>query len=363
SYAAELLGVFDEQNTYTSKDLEKGQYLSISKFIPLRNGIVSVELFGGINVNVDLNREKRFLQLFGHNTTEEFETYINDKSNQEEFLAQGLKAYVVEGGHNPRISLMQGYSSKVKEEMMQQIKHPKRAYVAKIVSANRGGYFVDILGVNAFMPGSLAAANKIIDFRSMVGKEVIVMVEDFINADDSFIVSHKKYIEYVLPMKIKALDLETMYEGTVTGTSKYGVFIEFGEMFTGLLHVSKMTEQTKAKYESRSYKPGDKFEFYIDEITKDNRIILSEESPEEKRQKMIAYAETIKDKLLEVKYINTLINGILVSDGDNTGIIPSKEIKKYKLTTKNLIKGDILTVMFSCIEDNKILFKLPNKKD
>ena len=93
---------------------------------------------------------------------------------------------------------------------MEQIGHPNKAYTCTIKEANKGGFFVDILGVDAFMPGSLAAPNKIVDFQSYVGKEVIVMVEDFLKEMNSFIVSHKKYIDYMLPKKLDEIDFNKL---------------------------------------------------------------------------------------------------------------------------------------------------------
>ena len=169
---------------------------------------------------------------------------------------------------------------------MKEISSPSKAYVCKIIEANRGGFFVEVQGVDAFMPGSLAAANKISDFQSYVGKKIIVMIEDYLQDMKSFIVSHKKYIEYILPKKISELSLSDKYTGTVTGASKYGIFIEFNEIFTGLLHKSKMKPDTYSRFKDRKYNSGDSIEFYIGEITKDNRIILTEESLEEKRKKI-----------------------------------------------------------------------------
>ena len=105
------------------------------------------------------------------------------------------------------------YIANIKREFMQEIKDPKKAYVAKIKEANKGGYFVEVQGVEAFMPGSLAAPNKLVDFRSLVGKEVVVMVEDFLPEMNSFIVSHKKYIAHVLPQRIRRIRYRTKIYG------------------------------------------------------------------------------------------------------------------------------------------------------
>jgi ribosomal protein S1 len=79
-------------------------------------------------------------------------------------------------------------------DMLSQISNPKEAYIAKIYSRNEGGFFCKINGIECYMPGSLAAANKINNFDEMLGNEVIVMIEDFVKQTNIFIVSHKKYI-------------------------------------------------------------------------------------------------------------------------------------------------------------------------
>ena len=69
----------------------------------------------------------------------------------------------------------------------------------------------------------------------------------------------------------------------------------------GLLHVSKMKEFTAKEFKSRRFKAGDQIGFYINEITKDNRIILTEESPVEKREKIELFVKENKDKTLTGK--------------------------------------------------------------
>ena len=276
-YAQEMFDLYNNPNNkFVRKDLEKGDVVPIVEIPSLDiSGKMMIEILGGLSIEVDLAREKRFVQLFGFNTVEEFYDALNTKEKRELFIEQGLYAYVIESEPTIKISLWQGYLKKQREEFMEEISSPSKAYVCKVISANRGGFFVEVQGVDAFMPGSLAAPNKISDFQSYVGKEIIVMVEDYLKDMNSFIVSHKKYIEHILPKRISELDLTAKFEGTVTGASKYGVFLEFGDIFTGLLHKSKMTKETYHKFKAREFHPGDPMEFYIGEITKDNIIILT----------------------------------------------------------------------------------------
>ena len=214
--------------------------------------------------------------------------------------------------------------------------------------------------MRAFMPGSLAAPNKIVDFQSYIGREVIVMVEDFLREIDSFIVSHKKYLAHVLPTRIRELDLSKKYAGTVTGCSKYGTFVEFEEIFTGLLHMSKMDAETRSQFDVRSIKPGDAIEFYISEITKDNRIILTKENPEDKLNKIQGFIVESKDRVLESTIVATLGFGIIVSFGnDITGLVPVREFKRNRITISKLTVGDKIRVLFDEYRDERLIFRLP----
>jgi ribosomal protein S1 len=358
-YAQELFDLYNNStNKFVRKDLERGDIVSIIE-IPFLDvsGKMMLEILGGLTIEVDLGREKRFIQLFGFDTIDEFVKALDTKEKKKVFIEQGLYAYVTEAEPAIKISLWQGYLKKQREEFMEQISSPSKAYICKVISANRGGFFVEVQGVDAFMPGSLAAPNKINDFQSYVGKEIIVMVEDYLKDMNSFIVSHKKYIEYILPKKISELDLSAKITGSVTGASKYGVFLEFGDIFTGLLHKSKMSKETYEKFRSREIHPGDSLDFYIGEITKDNRIILTEESPEEKKMKIEAFLEKYKDIPVGASVAAIMSFGIIVNVDDLSGIVPNKEFKKAHTSPKNFVEGDRMGLKLLEIRDgDKLVF-------
>lgn len=365
TYAQELFDLYSEKSSKSvRKDLQKGDCVTVVEIPYIDKDVMTIELLGGLTVDIDLNREKRFIQIYGYSTTSEFAQVLSDPEIREKFVSSGFYAYVIESTPSLKISLWQGHIKKTKDEFMEQISSPSKAYTAKVLNANRGGYFVEVSGVEAFMPGSLAAANKILDFQTLVGKEVIVMVEDFLKEMNSFIVSHKKYIEHVLPKKIDELELDRTYTGYVTGTSKYGVFVEFDDIFTGLLHVSKMKDNTLELFKNRSFKPGDELNFYIGEVTKENRIILTEESPEEKKKKLEDFIEANKEKSIEANIAAIMGFGVLVNAGDITGIIPSTEFRSRRISTRNFIVGDPIKVKFLDLKENKITFELdsPLKK-
>ena len=358
-YAQQMFDLYNNQtHKFIRKDLERGDVVPIVEISFIDDsGKMLVEILGGLTIDVDLGREKRFIQIYGFDTIHEFLAALDTKEKRKQFVDIGLYAYVVESSPTVKVSLWQGHIKKIKEEFMEQISSPSKAYMAKIIQANRGGFFVEVQGVEAFMPGSLAAPNKIIDFGSYVGKEVIVMVEDFLQDMNSFIVSHKKYIEHVLPQKIAELSLSQKYSGSVTGTSKYGIFAEFNDIFTGLLHKSKMKEDTYHKFRDRQYNPGDPLEFYISEITKDNRIILTEESPEEKREKILKFVEKYDNKPIDAEVAAIMSFGLIVNVEDLSGVVPNKEFRKAHTSPKNFVMGDKMKLkLFEIKEGDKLVF-------
>jgi small subunit ribosomal protein S1 len=299
--------------------------------------------------------------VFGYNTVNEFVHDLYNKDFLRKLINKKLNAYILEATPSVKISLWQGHLKSVRDEFIEQIQNPTKAYTAKILEANKGGFFVEVQGIEAFMPGSLAAPNKIIDFQSYVGKEVIVMIEDFLKEMNSFIVSHKKYLAHVIPIKIGELDLNKKYSGTITGCSKYGIFVEFEQIFTGLLHVTKMDKETKHNFEQHSIKPDDYMEFYISEITKDNRIILTKESPEEKLNKIQNFILNSKDKILESSVAAVMNFGMIVNIDELSGLIPIKQFKQYKIMANNFMIGEKINVMFDTVVEDKLIFKLAIK--
>lgn len=358
-YAQEQFDLYNQSISKSiKKDLSKGDCVAVVEISHIDKDKMTIELLGGLSVDIDLNREKRFIQIYGYQNPSEFANVLANPEIRKNFVSSGFYAFVMESSPSLKISLWQGHIKKTKEDFMEQVYSPSKAYVAKVLSANRGGYFVEVQGVEAFMPGSLAAPNKIADFQTLVGKEVIVMIEDFLTEMNSFIVSHKKYIEHVLPKKISELNMNSIYSGTITGTSKYGIFVEFGEIFTGLLHHSKMKEITAEKFKNREFKAGDTIEFYLGEITRDNRIILTEESPGEKKKRIETFIEINKDKILEANIAAIMAFGVIVNIDDISGIIPIKEFKLRKISTKNFVIGDSIKVKFLELKEDRITFEL-----
>lgn len=203
------------------------------------------------------------------------ELYLDRKKEQKFFESQGIEplegmqlSVQVVDKNRSTASASGAFAQTIKRELHDAQVQENSAYSVTIKQINDGGFLVDLSGLTCFMPGSLAAANKITDFESMIGKKVNVMVESYLDRADMFVVSAKKYIKKILPERIKELDPMRKYTGTVTGTAKYGTFVEWDEIFTGLLHESESEEPLS------QHKRGQQVEFYVKEVRQGDRIIL-----------------------------------------------------------------------------------------
>ena len=143
-----------------------------------------------------------------------------------------------------------------------------------------GGYMVRIQGIECFMPGSLAGINKLHDFSSIIGKELYVVPVSFSPERGTLVVSHRKYLQALIPNEISSLK-ETQGEtltGNVTGTAKYGVFVEFNKCLTGMIHNNDLDEETLAKFKAREIKPGDQISFMVKDIISNTKITLTQKA-------------------------------------------------------------------------------------
>lgn len=140
-----------------------------------------------------------------------------------------------------------------------------------------GGYWVDITGIQCFMPGSLGGINKLYDFESLIGKELIVMPITYSREKNTIVVSHREYLKTLIPSTVDELRLNTNDPiiGKVTGTTNFGVFAEFNKCLTGLIPKDELADSLKS-FNSNSIKPGDQIKFWVKDIINQNKIILTQ---------------------------------------------------------------------------------------
>jgi predicted RNA-binding protein with RPS1 domain len=79
-----------------------------------------------------------------------------------------------------------------------------------------------------------------------------------------------------MPTMVSELEFGRQYTGTLTNNPyDFGVFVEFEDYFTGLIHSTEFEDYNSAK---RSLRSGDEINFYIKNVTKKGkqyRIVLT----------------------------------------------------------------------------------------
>jgi len=163
------------------------------------------------------------------------------------------------------------------QEIINAIGDKTVAFTGVVKELIHGGYWVDISGVKCFMPGSLAGMNKLWDFEEPVGKTMAFMPINYANDKQTVIVSHREYLQTILPSKVaeRRANLKERITGRVTGTTRFGVFVEFDTCITGMIPKEDLLESAQA-YESREIKPGDEISCWIKEIINDTKITLTQ---------------------------------------------------------------------------------------
>ena len=333
-YAQELLDGYNNyfkevpENMSLSKDLNEGNVYPC-KIVSINETEALAQTSTGQTIYIDLKKEKKDAEKLRI-------TGISFNPGD------ALQAKVRKIGGIYTGSVVEYYIHSIRLELFEQIKKESSAYTVKIESINKGGYIVDLSGIKCFLPGSLAAANRITDFESYIGKELPVMIEGYVEAKDIFIVSYKKYLNKIMESKIQELDLTKKYKGYVTGTSDFGVFVEWEDVYTGLIHKTEFSEDNSIT----GVNPGDEIEFYVKEIKDNNRLTLTLEKPLERNVIIHDLDKQIKDGTCEqitAKIKHKRKNGVLIDlvEFGLMALIPQERIGKK---TKNLKPGDDLLV-------------------
>lgn len=212
---------------------------------------------------------------------------------------------------------------------------------AYIKSMNPAGYDVELLhnGVvlPAFMPNTLAGINKLHDSNSIVGQTFEVMIESYAEREGTYIVSRRKYLQSLIPNAVKELTYDEPYMGTVTGTAPFGVFVEFNECLTGMIHKANIHPDWQNKISQ--IEPGFQIEFYVKEIIKNSKFpkIILTQILRETLWDNIKNGQLIEGTIKDVKQFGTLVN----LDEETVGLIHTSEMDKLK---KSFTKGDSVSV-------------------
>jgi small subunit ribosomal protein S1 len=114
----------------------------------------------------------------------------------------------------------------------------------KIIKRIKGGMVVDLIGMEAFLPGSQIDIRPIRDFDALVGQTMDFKVVKVNIPTENVVVSHKVLIEEEISDQRKAilesLERGQILEGVVKAITDFGVFVDLGGV-DGLIHITDLS--------------------------------------------------------------------------------------------------------------------------
>ncbi|NIS38763.1 30S ribosomal protein S1, partial [Candidatus Saccharibacteria bacterium] len=114
----------------------------------------------------------------------------------------------------------------------------------KIMRRIKGGFVVDLNGVDAFLPGSQVDVKPIRDFDAFVGETLQLKIVKVNHERKNIVVSRRVIIEKELESKrediLRTLEKGQVRRGVVKNITDFGVFIDLGGV-DGLLHITDLS--------------------------------------------------------------------------------------------------------------------------
>jgi small subunit ribosomal protein S1 len=272
---------------------------------------VSIDVAGKDNVYIpnSMAESKYISNLSLGQTVEVLITNIK----QEPFLIEG--------------SISKAVFQKVQADL-EEISNSKTVCTVTVQSLENNGYNVSTtIGGNEItlhMPRLQASINKIAVPKDLVGEVLNVLFVKSEDRDGGYVASRKAYLESRQVEARAALSKEIAYEGVVTGATTYGVFVEFNECLTGMIHKANIHPAYADIIET--IPAGTLIDFYVKEVIKD-RIILTQFLRE-------SLWDNIKVKQKLTGVVKDVKNfGVLIKlDDETTGLIHTSELAKIDRT-------------------------------
>jgi small subunit ribosomal protein S1 len=159
---------------------------------------------------------------------EEVEVYVDETENALGQLVLSRKKAIAEGAW----------------ERIQKIMENGEIVKGYIQSRTKGGLVVDVMGMDAFLPGSQIDVKPVRDYDQYVGKTMEFKVVKINEVYKNVVISHKALIEDDIEAQkaemISKMEVGQVLEGTVKNMTSFGVFVDLGGL-DGLLHITDIS--------------------------------------------------------------------------------------------------------------------------
>ncbi|MFC2135046.1 30S ribosomal protein S1 [Bacteroidota bacterium] len=114
----------------------------------------------------------------------------------------------------------------------------------RILKRIKGGMVVDLMGIEAFLPGSQIDIRPVRDFDAFVGQTMDFKIVKINIPTENVVVSHKVLIEETISDQrkeiLEKLEKGQILEGNVKAITDFGVFVDLGGV-DGLIHITDLS--------------------------------------------------------------------------------------------------------------------------
>jgi len=319
----EQLRMLDMYNAFSFKSPKANEVVNV-KYIGVNNDHILFD--GGFKDYVRVeNKPNEAKYLVNTKVGDSVDVFIVSVNQTDYMITGGISSLYESRAHENLKSIEEGDSIS--------------CFVKELTPA---GYNVDIyydaITLQGFMPNTLAGINKLYNPESILGKKLDVMIESYSKEEGTYIVSRRKYLKSLEAEEIKNLKQGEVYKGNVTGTTDFGVFVEFNECLTGMIHKTNINPEWQDKLSQ--IQPGFEIEFYIKEIIKD-KIILTQVL-RETLWDTIKIGQVITGKVKDIKQFGALV----MLDHETIGLIHTSELEKSakKVNVGSDVKVKIIAI-------------------
>ena len=162
-------------------------------------------------------------------------------------------------------------------DRLNQLMEDKTNLKVKIGGIVKGGAVAYVEGIRGFIPASKLSLNYVEDLEDWLNKEIEVRVITADAEEKRLVLSAREILrekaEEERKAKISNLEIGLVTEGVVESLMPYGAFINLGNGLSGLVHISKISQQ-RIKHPGAVLKEGQTVKVKVIGI-KDGKISLS----------------------------------------------------------------------------------------
>src|SRR5437867_1478566 len=169
-----------------------------------------------------------------------------------------------------------------------------------LVKKIKGGVVVDLMGVDAFLPGSQIALRRVPNIDELLGQKFEVKILDIDWQRERISLGLKQLQSYPWKDVAEKYPVGTRVQGKVVSITNYGAFIELEPGIEGLVHISEMSWTRNVRHPSKLVSIGETIE----------AVVLKVDPNEEKISLGMKQTEQDPWVVLPLKYpVGTRIRG------------------------------------------------------